>query len=553
MVSIENSRRHLSFFLRVENRIVFHGKDTGIMCFWFAVLFFVNAFSALAQTKAKQRPNIIIILADDLGFSDLGCYGSEIQTPHLDKLASEGMKLSTFYNAGRCCPSRAALLTGLYPHQAGVGDMVQDKGSPAYQGYLSENSATIGQLLKSQGYNTIVSGKWHVGLVPSALPQQRGFDKSFAMLNNGSSYFNSDPIYNDGRTVTFLLNGKQIERQDTSRYLTDEITSFAVNSLEENRNSPDPFFLYVAYTAPHWPIQALPADIAKYKGKYRKGWEEVRKARFAKQQETGIAATNWQLPRRFADDTKWESLPADEQENWDTRMSIYAAMVDRMDQGIGHILAKLKEIGQDKNTLVIFLSDNGGSGDTVKDWEYVIQKNGEPGSAGFIDSYYPQWGNVSNTPFNLFKKNTHEGGIASPFIAWYPGKIKPGSFSSQVGHITDILPTCLEVAGVGYPKELNGKKLTGLAGKSLTGTLFGKERQTDRTLFWEHEGSRAMRKGQWKLVAEIHQPWELYNLENDRTETVNLATKMPAKVLQLEKEYLNWAGKVGVVDWDLIK
>ena len=517
------------------------------------IILMLISLSPLRAQPEMQSPNIILILADDLGFSDLGCFGSEISTPNLDKLAGEGIRLTSFYNSGRCCPSRAALLTGLYPHQAGIGDMVQDKGLPAYQGFLSENSATIAQLLKTKGYNTIVSGKWHVGLVPSALAHNRGFDKSFTMLNNGSSYFNSEPIYNDGRTVNFLMNGQKMERQDTSRYLTQAITDFAVKSLDEVKTSAKPFFLYVTYTAPHWPIQALPEDIAKYKGKYLKGWESVRKERFARQKASGIIDKNWQLSPRYHGGKEWKELSADEQEMWDTRMAIYAAMIDRMDRGIGDILSKLKQIKQDKNTLVIFVSDNGGSGDTVKDWNYVTQKNGTPGSTASIDSYYPEWGNVSNTPFSLFKKNTHEGGTASPFIAWFPGQIQPGKISNQVGHLIDLLPTCLDWAGLQYPQEFNGKTLTALSGQSLKTTLTSNAKTSDRTLFWEHEGSRAIRSGPWKLVAEIHQPWSLYNLKTDRTETQNLASKHPEKVKQLEKEYLEWAKKVGVVDWDLIK
>ncbi|MCF0052599.1 arylsulfatase [Dyadobacter sp. LJ53] len=522
------------------------------------LLLLLSVTSVRAQDKS-QHPNIIIVLADDLGFSDLGCFGSEISTPNLDRLAREGIKLTSFYNSGRCCPSRAALLTGLYPHQAGIGDMVQDKGSPAYQGYLSENSATIAQLLKTKDYNTIISGKWHVGLVPSALAHNRGFDKSFTMLNNGSSYFNSEPIYNDGRTVNFLLNGQKIERQDTSRYLTQAITDFAVKSLDEVKSSKNPFFLYVAYTAPHWPIQAPPGDIAKYKGKYMEGWDALRKQRFERQKQFGIIDKQWPLSSRYEGASDWEKLTSLEKDLWDTRMAIYAAMIDRMDRGVGEILTKLKDIQKDKNTLVIFVSDNGGSGDTVKDWNYVTQKNGTPGSVNAIDSYYPEWGNASNTPFRLFKKNTHEGGIASPFIAWFPGQIAAGTSSSQIGHLIDLLPTCLEWAGLQYPRNLAGKELTALPGTSLKSTLTADQNKNkrsgtvNRTLFWEHEGSRAIRSGRWKLVAEIHQPWELYDLQVDRTETNDLAGKLPAKVKELEKQYLEWAKGVGVVDWDLIK
>lgn len=527
--------------------------------FTFAKKIFQYSFFVLAVTtnlhaqQKNEKPNIIVILADDMGFSDLGSFGSEISTPNLDKLAKEGLKITQFYNSGRCCPSRAALLTGLYPHQAGVGDMVQDKGSQAYQGFLSEHSVTIAQLLKTAGYNTIVSGKWHVGLVPSALAHNRGFDKSFTMQNNGSSYFNSEPIYNDGRKVTFLLNGKPIVRQDTSKYLTQAITDFAIKSLDEIKSDLNPFFLYLTYNAPHWPIQALPQDIAKYKGKYLKGWEKLRVERFEKQKQSGIIKSDWKLSEKYDQVPDWEKLTQSEKDFWDMRMAIYAAMIDRMDHEIGNILTKLKELKKDKNTIILFVSDNGGSGDTVKDWDYVTQKNGAQGTVNSIDSYYPPWGNVSNTPFKLFKKNTHEGGIATPFIAWYPAMIKAGTVSDHIGHVIDIMPTCLDLAGVKYPKDFSSKNLTPLEGKSLVNVFKNQPAPEHQALFWEHEGSRAIRKGDWKLVAEINQPWELYNLKTDRSETKNIAAQQPEKVKKLEKEFLEWAKKVGVVDWNMIK
>lgn len=502
----------------------------------------------------QPKPNIVVILSDDMGFSDIGCFGSEISTPNIDRLAREGLKMTQFYNAGRCCPSRAALLTGLYPHQAGVGDMVKYKGLPAYQGYLNEHSATIAELLKEQaGYNTIVSGKWHVGLQKSALAYNRGFDKSFTMLNNGSSYFNSSPLYNDGSKITFMLNDQEITRTDTSKYLTQAITDFAVKSLEEIKNDQKPFLMYVAYNAPHWPIQALPGDIAKFKGQYLKGWDVLRKHRYEKQLALGIIKKQWALSSRDKRAPAWNSLSAEEKEKWDNRMAIYAAMVYRMDACIGEILTKLKQLGKDKNTIILFASDNGGSADEVRSLKTVIQKNGEPGSVNSIDSYEIPWGNVSNTPFKLFKRNTHEGGIATPLIAWYPGHIKAGSIGSNVGHLIDLMPTCLELAGVTYPVQFKNRELTPLAGKSLIPVFTGKKNNVERTLFWEHEGSRAIRKGKWKLVAEPKQPWELYDLEADRSEMNNLAAKYPAKVIELEREYEAWADKVGVVDWERIK
>jgi arylsulfatase A-like enzyme len=517
--------------------------------FILAVLFVAQS-QLLAQ---KKQPNIIVILADDLGFSDIGAFGSEIKTPNLNKLAKNGLIIKQFYNAGRCCPSRASLLTGLYPHQTGIGDMVQDKGFPAYQGYLNEHCITIGQALKQAGYNTIVSGKWHVGLVPSAWAVNRGFDDSFTLQNNGSSYFNSEPLYNDGRKVTFMKGDKEIIRTDSSTYLTQEITNFAISCLEKQRNQQQPFFLYVAYNAPHWPIQALPEDIAKYKGKYLEGWDKLRISRFKKLKEQGIIDKNWDLSNRFEKVPDWEKLSTEEKDKWDTRMAIYAAMIDRMDAGIGEILQKVKSLGEEDNTIVLFLSDNGGSADDVKNWNYVTQKNGTPGSVASIDSYESPWGNVSNTPFQLFKKNTHEGGIASPFIAYYPKHIKAGTVSNRVSHLIDIFPTFLEYAGFQYPDSFQGKKLTPLEGISLKKEFEEQQSDAHEALFWEHEGSKAVRKGQWKAVAENNQPWELYNLATDRTETKNVAKSEPKLLQNLIELHKQWSVKVGVQDWNKIK
>jgi len=511
-------------------------------------------FSSIPQLllAQKKQPNIVIILADDLGFSDIGAFGSEIKTPNLDKLANNGLILTQFYNAGRCCPSRASLLTGLYSHQVGIGDMVQDKGFPSYQGYLNEHCITIGQALKQAGYSTIVSGKWHVGLVPSAWAVNRGFDESFTLQNNGSSYFNSQPLYNDGRTVTFLEGNKEIIRTDTSKYLTQAITDFAINALDKQSKNKKPFFLYLTYNAPHWPIQALPEDIEKYKGKYLAGWDKLREKRYKALQEKGIIDQKWALSNRFENVPDWEQLSPEEKDKWDTRMAIYAAMIDRMDAGIGEVLQKIKQLGEDKNTIVLFLSDNGGSADDVKNWNYVTQKNGKAGSVASIDSYESPWGNVSNTPFRLFKKNTHEGGIASPFIAYFPHHIKAGSKSTRPSHLIDIFPTCLDLAGVKYPTTFQEKSLIPLEGTSLK-VIFEGKTTAQKTLFWEHEGSKAIRKGNWKAVAENNQPWELYNLANDRTETKNKAKDNPIVLQKLIAEHENWSKKVGVQDWNKIK
>ncbi|MDB5257995.1 MAG: sulfatase [Chitinophagaceae bacterium] len=519
----------------------------------FSVIIFTSSTIRSTSILTPSRPNIIIILADDMGFSDLGCFGSEIATPNLDKLATGGIRLTNFYNCGRCCPSRASLLTGLYPHQAGVGDVLENKGYPAYQGYLDDSCVTIAQLLQQAGYHTITSGKWHVGTEPSALAYNRGFDQSFCMLNNGSSYYKNGPLYNDGRSVTFMNGGEVIQR-DTNYYLTQQITDFAVNALDGHKDKSQPFFLYLTYTAPHWPIQAIQQDIEKYRGHYKMGWDKLREARYQKLIQDKIIHKDWPLSPRFATVPAWNTLTAKEQEQWDIKMAIYAAMIDRMDQGVGQILDQLKKMGQDKNTLILFLSDNGGSGDEVKKLSYVIQRNGQPGSGESIDSYDRNWGNVSNTPFQTFKRNVHEGGISSPFIAYYPGVIKAGQINPAVSHIMDIMPTCLDVAQVDYPKTFNGHSLKPLGGVSLLKNITNQSTIANGVLYWEHEGNKAVRDGQWKLVYELESAqWELYDMIKDRTEIHDLSKQYPEQVNRLRLLHEQWSAKVGVVDWLKIK
>ena len=533
-----------------------------IILFLSAITLFIFSGSVLQKktthektfaVKKDNRPNIIVILVDDMGFSDLGCFGAEIKTPNIDMLAAQGMIMNNFYNCGRCCPSRASLLTGLYPHQAGIGDMLQHKGYPSYQGFLNDGCVTIAEVLKQAGYHTITSGKWHVGLDSSAMAFNRGFDKSFTMLNNGSSYYKNGPIYNDGRQVTFMHNRNQIKR-DTTYYLTQNITDFAVTAIEEQKNNNNPFFLYVTYTAPHWPIQAIEEDINKYKGYYLKGWDIIREERYQRLIKMGLINRSNKLSARYEKVPDWNSIAEKDKKMWDMRMSIYAAMIDRMDKGVGEILKKLKETGEDKNTLIIFLSDNGGSGDEVKELNNVIQKNGKPGTGDNIDSYYTNWGNVSNTPFRMFKKNVHEGGISTPFIAWYPAMIKSGSVNQSVAHIMDILPTCLDIAQTTYPNNFNQKTIKPAEGKSLINIFRNQSVHMHDTLFWEHEGNKAIRAGKWKLVYELdYNKWELYDLSKDRTETHDLSSYYPELVIQLKKLHDNWSQRVGVVDWLRIK
>lgn len=501
---------------------------------------------AQADTStASTRPNIVIILADDMGYSDLGCYGSEISTPNLDQLARDGVRFTQAYNAARCCPSRAALLTGLYPHQAGMGDMVstQKKVRPAgpYQGYLNEHCVTIAEALKSGGYQTFMAGKWHVGEKPEYWPRKRGFDRYFGLISGASSYFEILQTENPPRQMA--LDDTPYLPEGDHFYMTDAFTDAAVKDLEE-RDPQKPFLLYLAYTAPHWPLHALPEDIARYRGKYTLGWDELRAQRHARQLEMGILPPGTPLPPRDAEVPPWDSV--DNKEDWDLRMAVYAAMITRMDQGIGRVLDTLHAIGVEDNTLVIFLADNGGCHEIVKK-EHLIQPGAELGARGSYESYGRNWAYASNTPFRMYKHWCHEGGIATPFIARWSSHIpKKGALINEAIHITDILPTCLDLAGVAYPETFAGHAITPAVGKSLRPLLEGAPGPLHERLFWEHEGNRAVREGPWKLVATTKGSWELFNLDEDRAECNNLIGKYPEKAEAMNRDWEVWAKDVGV-------
>lgn len=495
-------------------------------------------------TAAPRQPNIILVMADDMGFSDLGCYGSEIATPNLNRLAKGGIRFTQFYNAARCCPTRASLLTGLHPHQAGIGHMVADRGRPAYQGYLNDRCVTIGEALREGGYTTLMAGKWHVGEKKGQWPKDRGFDRYFGLPSGSSSFFR----------VTAerpLVDEDQVLRpKDDSFYLTDLFTDSAVKFLDQNGRGPKPFFLYTAFTSPHWPLHALQEDIAKYRGKYGIGWDELRKRRHARMIQMGLVDKRWDITARDAEVPAWESLKEKDKDNFDLLMAVYAAQVDRMDQNIGRILAKVKELGQELNTLVLFLADNGGCAEKIN--------RGQPGvPAGGPDSflsYGPPWANASNTPFRLYKHWVHEGGISTPLIAHWPGRIKnPGGLTHQPGHLVDIMATCLDAAGIPYPASYRGRPVTPLEGRSLAPVFQGNQRSPHPHLCWEHEGNRAVRQGDWKLVAQFRGPWELYDLAADRTETRDLARANPAKVQELDAVYHAWAQRCGVVPYESLQ
>ncbi len=522
---------------------------------------------------ASERPNIIIILADDMGYSDIGCFGGEISTPNLDRLAQRGMKFTQFYNAARCCPTRASLLTGLYPHQAGVGAMTNDMGEPSYRGDLNQQCLTIAEVLKLNGYRTFISGKWHVTkhvdhwrywlsedekirVSKHNWPLQRGFDEFFGTIHGAGSFY--DPS-------TLTRNNTPIEAGDDF-YYTDAISEHAVDFIRKHseKRSDKPFFGYVSYTAPHWPLHALPEDIAKYKGRYDVGWDQIREKRMNRMVDMGIINPAWMLSERDPGIPSWDET--DHKAWWAACMEVYAAMVDRMDQGIGLILDALEETGAFENTLILFLSDNGGCAEVLTDqWPRSLhfpeyRKDGSPLNRGNDVSVFPgaedtymsyarEWANVSNTPFRLYKHYIHEGGISTPLIAHWPAGIASASrISGQLGHIIDIMPTCLDIAGADYPQKYRGEIIQPMEGQSLR-PVFNGETFIHHPIGWEHAGNKGYREGKWKLVSS-GKDWELYDIEADRTELTDLSQVYPDIKEDLVAKYEQWATRVGVIDWN---
>jgi len=511
---------------------------------------FLLSNQSLVLGVKGRRPNIVLIMADDMGYSDIGCYGGEVNTPNLDRLAAGGLRFTQFYNAARCCPTRASLLTGLYPHQAGIGHMVGNRGYPAYQGYLNKRCVTIAEALKMAGYNTLMSGKWHVGEKRPHWPVDRGFDKYYGIVSGGANYFDITKAKAPGVKRTMAIGDKPFIPKPGKFYMTDAFSENAVKFIESHGGSKEPFFLYLAYTAPHWPLHAWPEDIAKYKGKYLKGWDRLREERHERMIKMGLVSKKWKMTPR--DSATWPWVEEKNKELLDLKMAVYAAQIERMDWGIGKVLEKIKDIGAEENTLVLFLADNGGcaEGGPVG---FDNRKNGLP--PGGVDSYMSyglSWANASNTPFRRYKHWVHEGGIATPLIACWPAVIKRrNTITHQSGHIIDIMATCLDVAGVEYPKTYQGRELIRLEGKSLLPIFKGKKRLGHEAIYWEHEGNRAVRQGKWKLVSAHKGPWELYDLEADRTELNNLAEKYPQKVGQLKTMYKSWAKRCDVRPWPI--
>lgn len=506
----------------------------------------------------RKQPNIVVIMADDAGYSDFGCYGGEIETPVLDKLAANGLRFSQFYNTGRCCPSRAALLTGVYQHQAGMGHMTKDRGLPSYSGTILPNVPTLAERLRQGGYRTMMTGKWHLGTEPKQSPIARGFDRFYGTRNFIDSYFTvleHCPVFLDDKIV---LPGTETPvnhlHPDQEWYTTDVFTDYALHFMDEafKKHSNQPIFLYIAHNAPHFPLHAREEDTKKYRGRFRDtGWDKLRQQRYERMIELGLIKKEWALSP--ADVPKWDTYDAKLRDELDLKMALYSAIIDRMDQNIGRVIEKLRTAGRLDNTLFLFMVDNGVPGTGVHDWRGLFAKNGRHPETrvdnysewgrrgGWSSSSGRGWANLSNAPFRMYKRYTHEGGVATPLIVHWPDGLKDqNTLRHSPSHIIDIAPTCLNAAGL---------STKGMEGQTLL-PVFTKDSTQPRTLFWEHEGNRAVRQGDYKLVAQHNTPWELYNMRKDRNELHDLSRSMPQKAAELKKLYEAWAHRVGAKQWD---
>ena len=506
-----------------------------------------------SEDTNKKDPNILLIVADDLGFSDLGCYGSEIETPNLDAMAENGVMLTRFYSTGRSCPSRASILTGLYAHRAGLGYMVQDLGQQGYRGRIADDAVTIAQVLQMSDYRTFISGKWHLGTND---PTRHGFEEFYGTLVSAQTFWDQDHYKR-------LPEGREaIKYNEGEFYGTNALTDHAITFLDEARKTPDkPWFLYLAYNSPHFPLQAPDSVIARYVERYTEGWDEIRDQRYERMKKLGIIPESTKLSPRSrywnwgeqetGTNPAWIDVPADRQKDLVQRMAIYAAMVDVMDQNIGRMLSNLELNDELNNTLIIFVSDNG----ACAEWDpygfdirtgplNILHKDeqlDEMGGPGTYHSVGSGWANVSNTPWRLYKHYNHEGGISSPFIVHWPRGLKrAGAADNRPGHLIDLMPTILDAANAEYPGEYNGQKTAALAGRSLLPQING-DPVDERVLFFEHEGNRAIIDGQWKLSALRGMDWELYDIINDRTELVDLGEEHPEIVDRLNNEWNKWA------------
>ena len=561
-----------------------------MVCLLLSSVLLINS-GRVSNAQSDARPNIIVMMSDDMGFSDLGCYGGEINTPNLDSLAANGLRFTQFYNTARCCPTRAALLTGLYPHQAGVGHMMEDRGHDGYRGDLNRNSVTIAEALRPAGYATYALGKWHVTkqVNPKSeadkhnWPLQRGFDRFYGTIAGGGSFWDPSALVRDNAPVTAFADPEYSPKEEF--YYTDGISDNAVRFISGHKKEK-PFFMYVAFTAAHWPMHARERDIAKYRGKYDQGYEPIRRARYEKAGRLRLIDPRLPVSPQAGD---WSKVVNKE---WEARgMEVYAAMIDAMDQGIGRIIAELKRQGQFDNTLIFFLQDNGGCAEATgrflqrpdaanphsarqdkavypvlardaqhyfnaipkqtRDGRAVIMgPNVMPGPDDTFIAYGQGWANVSNTPLREYKHWVHEGGISTPLVVHWPKGIPSARRNKLVqapGHLIDLMATAVDVSGAKYPPTVNGQKIHPMEGVSLRPALTGKQLKRPQPIFWEHEGNRAIRDGKWKLVAKENKAWEMYDIEADRTEMNDLAAKQPEKVKELSAKWDAWAARANVL------
>lgn len=509
-----------------------------------ACLCLAGALSAFAASAA--RPNIILIMADDMGFSDLGCYGSEIPTPNLDALAKNGLRFTQFYNMGRCCPTRATLMTGVYAHQAGIGHMTAEQNLPGYRGTLSPNTTSIAEVLKPAGYFTAMTGKWHMSNKDGSTPWTRGFDRSLNGVAGG--------FYFPGANRQIYLNGKVVKPDGPELpkdwYSTDLWTDFGLRFIDEAREAKKPFFLYIAHNAPHFPLQAPEADIARFRGKYRAaGWDKLAAERHARQVASGLIDKQWKPAARPEAVKAWDSLSETEKERFDTLMAVYAACVFRMDQAIGRLVAGLKERGVHENTLILFLSDNGGNPEGGV--EGRLQGPGAPGSANSTLFNGESWAWVQNTPFRRYKHFNDEGGISSPLIVHWPAGIAArGEFRREPAHLIDLLATFQELGGGTYPTTREGHAVIPAEGVSLAPAFAGKPLGRKQPIFGEHEGNASVRDGDWKALRLGYQAtWQLFNMASDRTEQNDLAAAQPERVKAMAAQWDAWAKRANVVPY----
>lgn len=511
--------------------------------------------------SAAERPNIILVMVDDMGFSDLGAWGGEIQTPNIDALATGGVRFSQFYNSGRCCPTRATLMTGLHPHQTGIGHMTSapgkgPKSGPAsYQGFLNNRCVTIAEVLRPAGYRTLMTGKWHLGMHDETLwPRQRGFERFFGSLPGATRFF--FPEHPRGMTLENTRIEVPESTTDEAFYTTDAFTDYAMQFVDDHRRAQtgDPFFLYLAYTAPHWPLQAFEDDIARYRGRYRDGWQALREQRFERQRELGLVKDEWELSPPTPKIPQWSSLTEQQQDEMDLKMAVYAAMVDRVDQNMGRLVEFLKSHRLFNNTLILFLSDNGAcaEGGLLGRGEFRSVERRNQSSA---NSYGEAWANASATPFRLYKHYAHEGGTATPFFMHWPKAIAPqADWYREPAQLIDVMPTLMDVADATYPQQFRSHDIPSLDGISLRPAFTSSPLRRGAPIFVEHENNAFVREGNWKLVGRgvaaargvVADKWELYDMQADRTEIHNLRDQHPEVVQRLAAAWHVWSQRAGV-------